>query len=270
MSATFDPVALDARYQFAREAAKQAAEIGHNLYLRRAELITEHKGDDLQDVVSIADREVENYLKGAIRERFPEDGFLGEESGLESGRNGVLWIVDPIDGTACFLNGLHNWCTSVGVLIDGQPVIGAISDPNHGETFHACKGVGAFVNDTPIRASQAGNVREGVLGVGTSHRVRASDFVPFIEGLLEAGGMFVRTGSGALMMAHAAAGRLIGYYEPHINSWDCLAGIVLMHEAGGRSNDFFAGDGLLKGNPILVAPEGLYPQLVSLIGNTSL
>lgn len=269
MISNFDSAAIDARYQFARMIAEQAAKIGHNLYLRRAELITEHKGDDLQDVVSIADREVEDYLKNAIREHFPEDGFLGEESGLEPGSNGALWIVDPIDGTACFLNGLHNWCTSVGVLINGQPVIGAISDPNHAETFHACKGVGAFVNDTPIRASQARNVCEGVLGVGTSHRVQASDFVPFIEGLLNAGGMFVRTGSGALMMAHAAAGRLIGYYEPHINSWDCLAGIVLMHEAGGRSNDFFAGDGLRQGNPILVAPDVLYPQLAELIDSFS-
>lgn len=267
MPTTISSTAIEARYHFAREAAKQAAELGHNLYLRRNELITEHKGNDMQDVVSIADREVENYLKDAIRERFPEDGFLGEESGLEQGSNAVLWIVDPIDGTACFLNGLHNWCTSVGVLIDGEPTIGVISDPNHRETFHACKGIGAFVDNTPILASQASNVREGVLGVGTSHRVQTSDFVPFLSSLLEAGGMFVRTGSGALMMAHAAAGRLIGYYEPHINSWDCLAGIVLMREAGGHSNHFFAGEGLLEGNPILVAPEGLYSQLVEMIGN---
>lgn len=72
------------------------------------------------------------------------------------------------------------------------------------------------------------------MGVGTSHRVTPADFLPFLDALLSDGGMFVRNGSGALMSAWAAAGRLIGYYEPHMNPWDALPGLVLMREAGGR------------------------------------
>lgn len=77
--------------------------------------------------------------------------------------------------------------------------------------------------------------------------------------------MFIRNGSGALMIAYVAAGRLIGYYEPHINSWDCLAGIVLVREAGGAVNDFLSDQGLLRGNPIIVAGKRLYSRLVDII-----
>nr|WP_269783580.1 inositol monophosphatase family protein [Klebsiella quasipneumoniae] len=79
------------------------------------------------------------------------------------------------------------------------------------------------------------------------------------------GGMFIRNGSGALMSAWAAAGRLIGYYEPHMNPWDALPGLVLMREAGGASNDFLAQEGIQRGNPLLLASSTLYPQLKKMI-----
>ncbi|MEX5452527.1 inositol monophosphatase, partial [Stutzerimonas stutzeri] len=91
-------------------------------------------------------------------------------------------------------------------------------------------------------------------------------FIPFLEKLLAEGGMFIRNGSGALMTAYVAAGRLIGYYETELKSWDCLAGLVLVAEAGGLRNDFFRNDGLLRGNPYLVAAPGVYSQLAKLIG----
>jgi myo-inositol-1(or 4)-monophosphatase len=94
--------------------------------------------------------------------------------------------------------------------------------------------------------------------------VATSTFVPFLDTVLNDGGMFIRNGSGALMIAYVAAGRLIGYFEPHINSWDCLAGIVLVVEAGGISNAFLANNGLEKGNPILVAGPAVYDLLAPL------
>jgi len=175
-------------------------------------------------------------------------------------------VVDPIDGTSCFVNGLHTWCVSIGLLVDGMPWLGAVADANHNELFHACRGLGAYVNDTPIRVSPAADIRYGVTGVGTSHRRGKEHFIPFLAGLLEGGGMFIRNGSGALMIAYVAAGRLVGYYETHINSWDCAAGLVLVSEAGGRCSDFLRGDGLLSGNPLLVASPRVYPQLAELIG----
>lgn len=259
---------LDARYTVARKIAQQAGERALQMFRNRAALEVEHKG--LQDFVSIADREVEGIVRTAVSEAFPHDAFLGEESAagasdtLSSER--VVWVVDPIDGTSCFLNGLYAWCVSIGILVDGEPLIGVVFDPNSGELFHAARGRGAFVGETPLNASPACNVREGLLGVGFSHRLKPEVFMPFLGRLLGDGGMFIRNGSGALMLAYVAAGRLIGYYEPHINSWDCLAGIVLVREAGGTVNDFLANGGLLRGNPIIAAGSALYPALTALIG----
>lgn len=258
---------LDARYALARKIAKEAGDRALQMFRNRSALEVEHKG--VQDVVSIADREVEGIVRKYVSEAFPADAFLGEESAdgasdtLQNER--VIWVVDPIDGTSCFLNGMYAWCVSIGILVDGEPVIGAVFDPNSGELFHAARGRGAFVDDTPLNASTARTVRDGVLGVGFSHRVKPKAFVPFLDRLLGEGGMFIRNGSGALMIAYVAAGRLIGYYEPHINSWDCLAGIVLVREAGGTTNDFFANNGVLRGNPIIAAGASLYPELIALI-----
>lgn len=257
---------LEARYAFAKRVALAAAQRAMGFYTRRSSLIVEHKGSDLQDVVSIADQNVEAFIRGELAMHFPDDGIVGEEGGSGGLQARCIWVIDPIDGTACFLNGLHNWCVSIGLLVDGEPLLGAIADPNHGELFHGFVGHGAFVNDTPLQAHGARHVREGLVGVGTTHRPGKENFLPFISRLLEEGGMFVRNGSGALMTAYVAAGRLIGYYETHLKSWDCLAGLVLVREAGGRSSDFMRGDGLLGGNPYLVAAPGVYEQLAAMIG----
>ena len=119
----------------------------------------------------------------------------------------------------------------------------------------------------PGRPQRAvGHLGDGVQGVGFSHRVGTETFIPFLQRLLQDGGMFIRNGSGALMISYVAAGRLIGYYEPHINAWDCLAGIVLAQEAGCICNDFLAADGLRQGNPIVVAGPRLFPVLMAAIG----
>jgi|APAra7269096613_1048513.scaffolds.fasta_scaffold00061_83 myo-inositol-1(or 4)-monophosphatase len=255
--------ATQARYALARAVARDAGLQALEMFRQRDRLVIESKG--LQDMVSAADREIELLIRARVEEAFAEDGFLGEEGGLDRADARYLWVIDPIDGTACFVNGMHAWCLSIGVLCDGEPVIGVVYDPNSDELFHAVDGGGAFVNETSARTTAGASLRDGVLGVGFSHRVPVSDFVPFLERTLEAGGMFIRNGSGALMMAYVAAGRLIGYYEPHINAWDCLAGIVLVREAGGTVNDFLAGDGLLKGNPIIAAGARLYAPLVDTI-----
>ena len=255
--------AIAARYALAQSIARQAGLQALAWFLKRDELVIESKG--LQDMVSAADKDTELYIRAQVLERFADDGFLGEEGGLDHADADYLWVIDPIDGTACFVNGMHAWCLSIAVTYQGKPVIGVVYDPNSDEMFHACAGQGAFVNQLPMQAHGASSISDGVMGVGFSHRVPVSSFVPFMDRLLSGGGMFIRNGSGALMLSYVAAGRLIGYYEPHINSWDCLAAIVLVQEAGGRVNDFLANNGLHDGNPIIAAGPQLYAPLLALI-----
>ncbi|MEG3138002.1 inositol monophosphatase [Pantoea cypripedii] len=259
---------LDARYHYACDVAKAAASRALSWYQQRHQLVIEHK-KDLQDVVSEADRNVEQLIKSLIAERFPEDAVLGEESGGETEGARFVWVVDPIDGTSCFINGLHNWCVSLAIVCEDEAVIGVVCDPNHHELFHACRGKGAWVNDKRIQVHSAQQLDQGVLGISSSNSQPPEPLTTFITALLQQGGMFIRTGSGALMSAWAAAGRLIGYFEAHMHPWDGLPGIVLMREAGGVTNDYLRQDGLKNGNPVLLTNATLYPQLKAMLPASS-
>lgn len=250
---------LNGRYRLAQRIAVDAGAMALEMFRQREQLVVEYKG--LQDMVSAADRDVESYIRRRVRESFPDDGFLGEEGGTDQGGSDFIWVVDPIDGTACFVNGMFSWCISIAVVRCGEPMIGVVYDPNAEELFHAHSGGGAYCWDKPLRVHSGTSLKDGVLGVGTSFRVPVEAFVPFLESVLRDGGMFIRNGSGALMITYVAAGRLIGYYEPHMNSWDALAGYVLVQEAGGICNPFMENDGLRRGNPVLVANRDVYPQL---------
>ena len=252
---------IQARYLFAQQLAREAGELAHRYFQNLDTIVVESKGT--QDEVSIADRETEVFIRARIAEAFPDDGILGEEGGDDRDGKNIIWVIDPIDGTACFVNNLFSWCVSIAVAVYGVPTIGAVFDPNAKELFHAMRGSQAFVNDRPIRVKEVADFKGGVLGVGFSHRSKPEEFTPFLHTLLSSGGMFMRNGSGALMLCYVAAGRLIGYYEPHINSWDCLAAIAIVEAAGGRCNDFLANDGMIDGNPILAAGQTLFPLLVS-------
>ena len=259
---------MDERYAFAKGLAREAGSLAKDYYERRGELAIESKG--LQDLVSVADKKVEELIRSRLGERFPEDAFLGEETGLsESLAEGQpIWVVDPIDGTSCFLTGMPAWCVSIALVRDGVVEVGVIYDPNVDELYAAQRGGGTFLNGERQPGLTAAAFSDGALGTGFSHRSPSRDIAPFLEALLNEGGLFYRNGSGALMLAYVAVGRLIGYFEPHINSWDCLAGLLLVREAGGWTSDFLADDGLLRGNACAAAGPGLAPKLQALIAQS--
>jgi myo-inositol-1(or 4)-monophosphatase len=149
-------------------------------------------------------------------------------------------------------------------VLNGTIEMGFVSSPVRDELFIGRRGAGATLNGRPIRISDAAALNAGIIGVGYSPRVRPDQFLPLFARLLATGAMFNRDGSGALTLCYVACGRLIGYVEPHINSWDCLGALAVIEAAGGQCNDFLAGDGLLKGNRLIAGPAGLYPALEAL------
>lgn len=224
---------------------------------------------DGQDAVSDADRAVEDLIRSAIAEAFPEDGLLGEERGATPGTSGWLWIIDPIDGTSPFLAGLHDWCISIAAMKDGEAEIGLILQPATGELYSAVRGSGATLNGRAIRVAEHARIDDTLLGVGANSRVPREHVADFVEALLGAGGMFYRNGSGALMLAYVAAGRLCGYYEPHINAWDCMAGLLLIREAGGWTADYPTdGPALAAGGPVLACPAGIRDELSRIVSRS--
>lgn len=256
-----DASGLEARFRLATEIAEGAGTVALDYFRRRKGLTIEVKGG-LQDVVSIADRNVETLIRQQIAAAFPEDGILGEEHGLQEGGSGYTWVVDPIDGTSAFVHGHTNWCVSIALLRGGEPVIGVIRVPSDDETFAAMKGGGATLNGTSLKLDGSMTLQNSLTGIGANQSVPPERVGALISGLLAMGGNYIRTGSGAQMLAMVAAGRLAGFFEPSMHAWDCLAGYCLVAEAGGRYLPFpVAGEAILGDGQVLAAGPGAYEAL---------
>jgi myo-inositol-1(or 4)-monophosphatase len=217
-----------------------------------------------QDYLTETDGQVEKLVSAGLTKSFPKDSFFGEESGGDFGRD--VWIVDPIDGTANFARGIPHWCISIGFVRDRRSEIGVIYDPIHDELYAARRGHGAFRNDTPIHVSGTTDLARATVEIGWSSRRPAEPYAAIVLKLKQSGANVRRGGSGTLGLAYVADGRTDGYGELHINAWDVAAGLVLIEEAGGYVNDFFAGDGLTKGNPVLGCTPGIKDALTRAIG----
>jgi myo-inositol-1(or 4)-monophosphatase len=215
--------------------------------------------------VSIADRSCEDLIVAGLSALFPHDSFLGEEGGTRNPGGEAVWVIDPIDGTHNFLTGVPFWCVSLALVVDGEGVLGLIYHPAEDELFSARSGAGAFLNGAPMSVSKETELARARLCIGFSYRRPVSNHVRAIETLLSSHCEYLRLGSGALGLAYTAAGRFDGYWEHHTNAWDAAAGIVLVREAGGWTNDFLAGGGLATGNEILATTPDLAATLRKLI-----
>ena len=258
------PSNIEARRSAAEAVVRAAGMIAADYFGRRASLVIDRKG--AQDLVSVADRACEDFIVEALARDFGEDGFLGEEGGRRGGGGKAVWVIDPIDGTHNFLTGIPFWCVSLALVVANEAVLGLIYDPTADELFSATQGGGAFLNGAPMRVSGETELTRARLCVGFSYRRSVADHVRAVEACLSAGCEYLRLGSGALALAYVAAGRFDGYWETHMNSWDAAAGLALVREAGGWTNDFLAGEGLAQGNEILAATPALTESFKRLTG----
>jgi myo-inositol-1(or 4)-monophosphatase len=257
------------RHEAVRTIAKTAGALALDYFLNRDALVIEAKAGP-QDVVSIADRNVETLIREKIAGQFPDDGIMGEEHAPVTTRSGYTWVIDPIDGTSPFVMGMPDWCVSIAVHDGKEVVASAIFAPRVDDLYHAVKGGGAWLNGRRMAVDAERNVQSGLVGMGANYRIPRAYISTFAERLLDAGGMFFRNGSGALMIAYVAAGRLVGYFEPHINAWDCLAANLMVVEAGGYVAPYCAGGDLTKGDAILAAAPGARDELIRLTDGLAL
>jgi myo-inositol-1(or 4)-monophosphatase len=255
--------AIGERHEFGQAVIAEAAAMAQGFFERQDALTVRAKGR--QDVVSEADVEVERLIRARVAERFPGDAFFGEEFGHNEVEADDVWIVDPIDGTQPFLSGLSSWCVSIGFARRGTLELGYVAAPARDEVFVGRVGHGASLNGRPIHVSDSSRLDDGLLSIGMSPRIGADEIVPIVDALLRQGVVYYREGSGALSLAYVAAGRLIGYIESHLNSWDGAAGVAIVQAAGGVVNDFFRPETLLTGAPIVATNAALYPALEAVL-----
>jgi myo-inositol-1(or 4)-monophosphatase len=250
------------RLMIACAVAREAGALQKRRFLDREAMIFKFKGP--QDYLTATDGEVEKLVRGRLLEAFPGDTFLGEEDGGQVSER--TWVVDPIDGTSNFARGIPHFCVSIAFVLNGVASIGVIYQPILDELFAAARALGATLNGESIRTATTTSLEKSTLEVGRASRQSQAAYLAMLDKVMSTGAAIRGAGSGALAIANVAAGHVDACFEAHMYSWDCLAGLVLVEEAGGRVNDFLAGDSLLKGNTILATAPGVAEELSKLLG----
>jgi myo-inositol-1(or 4)-monophosphatase len=255
------PALMDMRMLAAQAVAREAGAMARRRFLDRS-FAVKFKGP--HDYLTEVDGETEAFIAERLARVFPTDGFIGEESHARpAGVGGAVWVVDPIDGTANFARGVPHFCVSIACVADGRVEVGVIYNPMLDELFAARRGGGARLNGAAMSPSSATSLANCAVEVGWNSRAGFAQYVGLLQRVASTGASPSRTGSGALAIAYVAAGRLDGFVEHHINAWDCLAGILLVSEAGGYVSDFLKDDGLIKGNPLVASAPGVKDALIA-------
>ena len=244
--------------------AREAGQLAMRLRANPETLNVQRKGP--RDFVTVADKAIEKLIADRLRRAFPSDDFVGEET-YDAGtpyRTSALWVVDPIDGTSNYIAGRPDWCVSIGFIHNDRPAIGVICQPTCDALFAALRGNGAFKNGVAIRVSQCRSLAEATVGFDYSMSTPASDHTGKIAAMLAAGGGYRRNGSAAVSLTQVAEGRLDGFVEMELNSWDVLAGMVIIAEAGGWTSNILRGGGLAQARPFIASAPGIRDDLLTL------
>lgn len=264
-----EPAKLREYLRVAVEATRQG---GAELERWRGKFSVKEKGR--ADLVTDADTASQNIIKGVLLGAFPDHLFIGEEESVGKSPEDVrpptdappAWVVDPLDGTANYAHDVPAYCVSIGLWYQGRAVVGVIFDPRQNEMFGAAHGLGAFLNDQPIRVSAVPGVFDGMISTGfpANYQKQLRNLEAWKK-ITEHAQSLRRNGSTALSMAYVAAGRFDGYWAFDNYPWDVMAGAALIAEAGGvlsttdgKPFDPYRPD-LVAGNP------GVHPELLKIL-----
>ncbi len=218
--------------------------------------------DDIQykgtnDLVSFVDQSAEKRLKEGLGRVFPEAGFVAEESASDYSEvgDGYYWVIDPLDGTTNFLHRLPIYAVSVGLIYHKQPILGLIYEPNRDELFCAAKGIGAFLNDRPIRVSDQNQVGRRLLATGFPYYDFSyqDQYLALLKELMQKSHGLRRMGAAAIDLAYTACGRFEGFFEANLKPWDVAAGKIIIEEAGGKVTNFSGGNEVIFEGEIIGA-----------------
>ena len=225
------------------DLATQARDFAKVLALEAAQMIQQAGAQPPEvefksagDWCSALDRSIEEHLKTRIAERYPDHGFLGEESAKTQVSGGLLWVIDPIDGSMNFLRGYPQYSVSIALLSEGEPIAACIVDPCRQEVFSAALNHGATLNGKPLHVAGTDHLQLAVAAT-VFPKPRAASLpeylIQFARTVATVSGVR-RAGSMALELAYLAAGRVDVFWSHDMGSWDAAAGVLLIREAGGH------------------------------------
>jgi myo-inositol-1(or 4)-monophosphatase len=230
----------------------------------------------MHDLVTEVDKGSERMIRNLIATHFPDHSFLGEE-GVEPGPEAsvkalqqvsdaeYLWIVDPVDGTTNYVHGFPFFSVSIALAHRGEVIVGVVYDPMRDELFVAERGKGAYVHGRRMQVAEETSLSRSLIATGfpADHLVALPANLKEIQAIAPKVRNLRVAGSAALHLAYVAAGRLSGFWEHNLSSWDIAAGSLLVQEAGGRVSDL-SGDSYHLGVRNVCATNGaIHNELVA-------
>ena len=247
------------------EAAHAGARVLTGSFRREARGL-ESKGD--HDWVSAADRESEEAITAVLRARFPDHQILGEEGGFRgSSKDEFQWIIDPLDGTTNYLQGLPFYCISIACFRAGIPQAAVVYGPERRELFTAVAGRGTFQDGEPVRVSSRPGLAGAFLATGFPFRARGAmgDYLDAFSRIFLEAGSVRRCGAAALDLALTAAGVFDGFWEFRLSPWDTAAGLLLIREAGGVVTNLDGGEEIFTGGNVVAGAPGVHEELLRVL-----
>lgn len=222
------------------------------------------------DYVTEIDHAAEQAIIEVLLKAYPSHAVLAEESGASNGlhdESEYVWIIDPLDGTTNFIHGFPQYCVSIALQQRGVTTHAVIFDPVHNDLFVAGKGEGAYLNDKRLRVSKCDKLVDSLIGTGFPARdmSKLDEYMKMFKLLTEKCQGLRRPGSAALDLAYVAAGRLDGFFEKGLNSWDMAAGALLISEAGGIIGDFKGEQTYLEKGDVIAGNPKIFYQMISLL-----
>ncbi len=216
------------------------------------------------DFVTEVDKHAEMAIINTLQNAYPDHAFLAEESG-QQGDSPYLWIIDPLDGTTNYLHGFPQYAVSIALQHKGELVQAVVYDPLRQELFTASRGEGAMMNNKRIRVSKQKSLEGALLGTGFpfKEQERLDEYLDSFRALFPMTAGIRRAGAASLDLAYVACGRLDGFWEFGLKSWDIAAGVLLIQEAGGICSDISVDGNHLESGNIIAGNPAINMELQS-------
>jgi myo-inositol-1(or 4)-monophosphatase len=228
---------------------------------------TVHHKEGVNNLVTEADHAAEKAILAVIKEAYPDHQILAEESGSFTQDSSYKWIIDPIDGTVNFAQGIPLNCVSIAVEHNEQIVMGAVYNPHLDEFFFAEKGQGATLNDKPIRVSGKTETIRSCLVTGFPYTYinERNGPIEVFERFVRKGVPVRRLGSAAIDLCWVACGRFDGFFEQKLEPWDSAAGYLIVEEAGGKVTDFTGQPFSIYQHKVLATNGKIHEEMLQVI-----
>lgn len=247
----------------AKSWIKEAGERIRRSLLHKLDITTKSNANDL---VTNVDKETEKFFIDQINRTYPFHRILGEEGQGDriTDVNGVIWVIDPIDGTMNFVHMQRNFSISIGIFENGEGQLGYIYDVIRDELYSAVKGEGAYINEKPLEKLKEEPVEKAIIGINPvwltdNKRIEPSILRRLVKDIRGARSV----GSAALEMAFVSTGWFDGYIALSLNPWDFAAGLVIIEELGGKATKLNGEPlSILEKSSLFVAKPGLHEEII--------